>query len=201
MLGEIALKEIAKSTESSLLKSAKERMGDNPTDIRELNKPIGKEIADTKEKNERYPEKNGTWEGERGNSMWHPDPDYVPPEKSKNPEKPFSNPDKLTWGELLQKYGLDGIEFKDGFPVFDKISKGTVEIEGFETGGTDAKQRNFAKADIALAEQKGCSPDDVRKWRKENNYTWHECEDMKTMQKVPNEIHANVPHAGGRSQG
>ena len=95
---------------------------------------------------------------------------------------------------------MDGIEFKDGFPVFDEISRGTVEIEDFETGGSDAKDRNFKRADIAMAEQRGCTPQEVKEWRDNNNYTWHECEDKRTMQKVPNEVHANVPHDGGRSQ-
>lgn len=148
----------------------------------------------------RTPENHGTWDGERGNSNWYPDLDYTPPEKSRNPEHPYSNPENLTWREILKKYGIDKIPFKDGFPVFDDISKGTVEIDGFETGGSDAKDRNFKRADIELAKQRGCTPEEVRKWREENNYTWHECEDKRTMQKVPNEVHANVPHDGGRSQ-
>lgn len=149
----------------------------------------------------RMPENNGEWDGERGNSTWYPDRDYTPPEMSRNPkDNPYSNPDNLSWGELLDNYGIDGIEFRNGFPVFDEVSRGTVEIEDFETGGTDAKARNFKKADISMAEQKGCSPEEVEKWRKENNYTWHECEDKRTMQKVPNEVHANIPHEGGRSQ-
>lgn len=86
------------------------------------------------------------------------------------------------------------------FPVFDEVSKATVKIEGFATGGNDAKIQNFAKADKALAEQYSCRPEDVRAWRKENNYTWHECEDKETMQLVPNEIHANISHDGGRSR-
>lgn len=148
----------------------------------------------------RTPSSNGEWSGERGNSTWHPDGEYIPPEKSPENRKPYSNPENKTWNEILEKYGIDGIPFRDGFPDFSEVSRGTVEIEGFETGGSDAKNRNFAKADIELAKQKGCSPEDVEKWRKENNYTWHECEDKKTMQKVPNEIHANIPHDGGRSQ-
>jgi len=159
-----------------------------------------KGLDEEKELKIRLPEKNGTWEGEAGNSKWIPDSDYVPLEKSKNPDKPYSNPDKLSWQEILSKYGIDGIYFVNGFPRFDTVSKGTVEIEDFETGGSDAKNRNFKKADIELAKQKGCSPEEVKKWRIEHNYTWHECEDKKTMQKVPNEIHANIPHNGGRSQ-
>ena len=171
-------------------------------DITKLDRAIVKEVSVTpSETKTRTPENHGHWEGERGNSMWHPDPDYVPPEKSRNPEdKPYSNPDNLSWGEILKKYGLEGIEFKDGFPVFNDISRGSVEIDDFETGGSDAKDRNFKRADIAMAEQRGVTPEEVKKWREDNNYTWHECEDKRTMQKVPNEIHANVPHDGGRSQ-
>lgn len=148
----------------------------------------------------RTPENYGEWDGEKGNSTWHPDRDYVPPEKSKNPEKPYSNPNNLSWGEILDKYGLAGIKFKEGFPVFAEISNGTVEIDDFETGGSDAKDRNFKRADIAMAKQRGCAVDEVRKWRNNNNNTWHECEDKRTMQLVPHEVHANVTHDGGRSQ-
>lgn len=179
---------------------------EKPVEIREEKIPTGSfdktETDKTNEVSEKKlpatPENNGHWEGDRGNSKWIPNGDYVPPEKK--PEKPYSNPDNLTWKEIMDKYGIDGITFKDGFPDFSEISKGTVEIEGFETGGNSEKNRNFQKADIVMAEQRGCSPDDVKKWRQENNYTWHECEDKKTMMKVPNEVHANVKHDGGRSR-
>ena len=51
----------------------------------------------------------------------------------------------------------------------------------------------------ALALQRGCAPEEVAQWRKENHYTWHECNDCKTMQKVPSEVHGNIPHSGGIS--
>lgn len=188
-------------TESDIYKLA-QKIDDLEKDVIKLDKAIAKEgISPKNEIKTRMPENHGKWDGEKGNSTWYPDPDYTPPEKSRNPEdRPYSNPDNLSWGEILKKYGLDGIKFKDGFPVFDEISRGTVEIEDFETGGSDAKDRNFKRADIAMAKQRGCTPEEVKKWREENNYTWHECEDKRTMQKVPNEIHANVPHDGGRSQ-
>ena len=148
--------------------------------------------------NHRTPENNGHWDGERGDSKWIPDGDYTP--KEKGADKPYSNPENQTWEKLLEKYGIDGITFNDGFPDFSEISKGTVEIDDFQTGKTEAKIKNFSQADRKLAEQRGCTPGEVKKWRQDNNYTWHECEDKKTMQKVPNEIHANIPHDGGRSQ-
>ena len=143
----------------------------------------------------RLPGSNGSWDGEKGNSAWHPDPEYVPPEKSKNQDKPYSNPNQLSWGEIMDKYDIDGIYYKDGYPVFDKVARGTVEIDDF----TDDRPSNFDQADEKMAEQRGCTPEEVAKWREENGYTWHECQDCKTMQKVPNEVHANIPHEGGVS--
>lgn len=130
---------------------------------------------------------NGHWDGERGNSNWYPDPDFVPGK---------ANPEGKTWSEILHKYGIDHIPFKDGEPDFSELSKGNVEIEPFSDSRTD----NFDKADIELAKQKGCTPEEVAKWRKENGYTWHECKDMKTMQKVPSEVHNNITHSGGISE-
>lgn len=133
------------------------------------------------------PVENGEWEGERGGSKWVPDAEYAPLKK---------NPEQKTWEEILDEYGIDGIEFNDGEPDFNEITKGDVEIEPFSTNRDD----NFDKADIELAKQKGCSPEDVEKWRKDNGYTWHECKDMKTMQKVPSIVHNNISHRGGISE-
>ena len=130
---------------------------------------------------------NGHWEGERGNSKWSPDRETSPTRY---------NPDNLTWGQILDKYGIDGIEYKDGDPDFSPVAKGEVEIDDF----TDDRPSNFAQADEALAKQRGCSPEDVKKWREENDYTWHECRDCKTMQKVPREVHNNIDHSGGVSE-
>ena len=148
----------------------------------------------------RLPESHGHFESEPGNSKFIPDPDYTPPEKSRNPDKPYSNPDNLTMREILKKFGIDGVNFVNGFPDFSELSRGTVKIEGFETGGSEAMLKNFDKADKLEAEKRGCTPEEVRAWRKDNGYTWHECEDKTTMQKVPHEVHANIPHGGGRSQ-
>jgi hypothetical protein len=133
------------------------------------------------------PVNEGKWKDGSGESVWHPDPEYVPKK---------SNPEGKTWEEIQGKYGTDGIPFKDGFPDFSEVSKGDVTIDDF----TDNRDKNFRQADIELAEQKGCTPEEVEKWRKENGYTWHECEDMKTMQKVPCDVHNNVPHSGGVSE-
>lgn len=133
----------------------------------------------------------GTWDGERGNSNWHPDRKHIP-------ENPKTNPDKLSWGEILDKYGIDSIPFKDGEVDFSEVSKGTVKIDDFSERRY-GKGGNFDQATERLAEQKGCTKEEVKKWMEENRYTWHEGRDCSTMSKVPTEVHGNVRHSGGIS--
>lgn len=172
-----------KFADSPLGKLSEAKALENP--MREYDNPLG--IVNENVKNCPIEGNSGHWDGERGNSKWHPDPDYIPGK---------ANPDQNTWGEILEEYDIDGINFKDGEPEFGEISKGTIEVFPFSDSRTD----NFDKADIELAEQKGCSPEDVAQWRKENGYTWHECKDMKTMQKAPSGVHNNISHRGGISE-
>lgn len=132
------------------------------------------------------PVSNGDWVGEVGNSTWNPDDDFIPLK---------ANPDNLTWGELKEKHGIDGISFKDGEPDFSEITKDEVKIDNFTT----ERNMNFPQADEKLAEKWECTPREVANWRKENGYTWHECKDCQTMQLVPSEVHNNIPHEGGIS--
>ena len=138
---------------------------------------------------EALPRNGGNWTDKPGDSEWKPSPEEIP-------NNPLTNPEHKTWAEILEKYGIDSIPFKDGAPDFSEVSKGTVEIDDF----TDDRPSNFSQADEKLAEQKGCTPEEVAQWRKDNKYTWHECKDCKTLQKVPTEIHGNVPHSGGISE-
>jgi hypothetical protein len=173
--------------ECSLAKLAKEMPGKS-LDIRELDKPLSAESA-IRRSLLPIEGHGGTWSGERGNSNWHPDPEYIPPDKN------GTNPDQLPWKDIMDKYGIDHIPFKDGEPDFSAVSKGTVEITDFSTD----RDANFSQADEELAKQKGCTPEEVAKWRKDNGYTWHERNDCKTMDKVPTEVHGNVSHSGGIS--
>ena len=163
---------------------------DKLTDEKDIDKPIAKELDEVKgcpiEGN------GGHWEGERGNSKWFPNRDEIP-------KNPLTNPDGLTWGQILDKYGIDGIEFKNGEPDFSPVAKGTVEVDHF-TDNRYGKGGNFDQACERLAEQRGCTKEEVKAWMKENKYTWHERSDCKTMDKVPTEIHGNIRHSGGISE-
>jgi len=129
----------------------------------------------------------GHWEGERGESKWSPERDEIPSKY---------NPDNKTWGEIMDKHDIDGVEFHSGEPYFSEVTKERVEIDDF----SDDRSDNFDQADEALANRWGCDPDDVAKWRSQNKYTWHECRDCETMQLVPSEVHNNITHRGGVSR-
>lgn len=162
----------------------------------ELNDNLISEELKNKQKTEsfgRCPPENcsyGEWEGERGNSNFIPSESYIPSEKI---GKTNANPDGLSMKELFEKNGIDKLKFENGHPDFSSISKGNAEIDNFTTDRPD----NFKQAYEKLSEQRGCTQRDVKNWMKENNYTFHECPDCKTLQKVPNEIHANIRHDGG----
>lgn len=158
-----------------------------------------KETSEAKEEDEdskegkradRLPKTGGKWDGEPGNSKWTMDREHIPGDCN------GTNPDHKSWGEICDQYKVDSINFKDNNPDFSEISKGNVEIENFKS----KRNANFVQADMKLAEQRGCDPSEVSKWRADNRYTWHECPDCKSMQKVPTEVHGNIPHTGGVSR-
>ena len=180
-----------KISPSELLKNS-EKVGLSG-DFREIAK-IKSEVSSEEASRAFLPRDGGEWSGEIGDSIWLPNRDEIP-------KRPPNN--EKTWGEILDENGVEGIEFKDGEPDFSKVSEATVEIEEF-TGDRNA---NFTQADEKLADQwtseskdgRTWTPQDVKEYRKENNLSWHERRDKKTLDLVPQEIHGNIPHSGGIS--
>ncbi len=160
--------------------------------VKEIGKSSVKEVGN-ESPFKMIPRTGGEWSGDVGNSIWNPNREDIP--KNKN----YSNLEGKTWGEIQDEYKIEGVRFKDGEPDFSEISRGTVEIDNF----TDERYGlggNFDQADCKLAESKECEREDVQTWRRENNYTWHERSDCRTMDKVPREVHGNIPHSGGISE-
>jgi len=111
------------------------------------------------EKTGLLPRNGGEWTDAPGNSIWNPDCNVEPGDRN------GTNPEHKIWAEILSEYDIKGIPFNDGEPDFTEIAKGTVEIDDF----TDDRASNFDQADEKMAEQRGCSPEDVAKWRKETD--------------------------------
>lgn len=124
----------------------------------------------------------GEWEGERGESKFIPNDQEIK--------------------DILKKYGLDGITYKDGIPDFSEVSEATVIIDNM----TENRAENFKQCDEKCAEQwnkeardgrTDWTARDVAQWRKENGYSWHERNDMKTCDLVPTKINDYFGHLGG----
>ncbi len=148
---------------------------------------------------------NGKWADplRPGDSDWLPEPSVIPAK---------CNPNNLTYGEILPN---GRITFRGGYPVFKPLAE--KDIPHF----TEQRAKNFAQADSGLAasvqsgekvsdvihdhlRKKGISPSDVTQetielMRKDMGLTWHEMENMKTLQLVPSVLHANIHHSGGVS--
>lgn len=155
----------------------------------------GKEVNEEEEYFSTYDERlrqtpkedsdRGEWEGERGESKFVPyDQEII---------------------DILAEYGLDGIVYKDGIPDFSEVSESTVEIDNM----TENRAENFKQCDEKCAEQwnkegrdgrTDWTARDVAQWRKENGYSWHECNDMKTCDLVPTKINDYFGHLGGVSE-
>ncbi len=139
------------------------------TDIRDL--ILAKEGGSSyDERLKQTPVNNGDWTGIRGESTFHHNDEKIK---------------RITKGA--------GIEYDDAYPDFGPVSAGTVEIGNMGT----SRPKNFRQADEALAKQWDKSPREIKKWRKENEHTWHEVEDLKTMELVPTIINAKHGHMGG----
>lgn len=138
-----------------------------------------------KERLDQTPKKGGEWEGERGESKFIPnDP------KTK---------------DILDDYGLDGISYRDAIPDFSKVSESTVKIDNM----TAVRGENFKQCDEQCAKQwnkeaRDGKTDwegrDVKNWRKDNDYSWHERNDMKMCDLVPTKINSDFGHLGGVSE-
>ncbi len=117
---------------------------------------------------------------------------------------------------ILDEAGIEGIQYKNGVPDFSPVSKAQFEIDHMLGGngkrGTDARRANFAQADQKLADQLNNSSEmarefgmepgeikarDIERYREKNKLTWHELNDVKTIQLVPSEINKKFGHVGG----
>lgn len=129
----------------------------------------------------------GSWEGSRGESK------FIPSNETEAGRAAI---------EKLSEKGMDGIMFKDAEPNFSECAEITVQIDNM----TESRGRNFYQADSKCAEQWNATAKEgrtdwtvveVRDWRRENNYSWHERCDTRTMDLVSYDIHSYFLHSGG----
>ena len=114
---------------------------------------------------------------------------------------------------ILKEYGVKGIEYKNGEPIFAKCAEATVKIdnmtehrEDYKNSDGESKRGNFSQADIKCAAlwnkekrdgRTDWTEEKVYDYRKEHKLEWHERCDTKTMDLVKHEIHDFFRHTGG----
>lgn len=143
----------------------------------------------------------GHYEGERGESKFIPSGRTV---------------EGVIVKDILKKYGIDGIEYRNAEPDFEVCSEAVVKIkamsenrENYIDSNGIPMLGNFFQADIACAklwnsQGRGGRSDwngrDVFEYRKANGLTWHEKCDTETMVLVRSEINLYFKHRGGCSE-
>ena len=115
----------------------------------------------------------GQWTGDRGESKFIP-----------------SDPKMKAF---LKQYGLDGITYKNGVPDFTPFAETQVTLFNMH-GGDYGRKFNFPEADKLAGP--GHTQADIEAV-KGIPYTWHECNDMKTMHLIPYYINDYFGHMGG----
>lgn len=123
----------------------------------------------------------GHWSGSRGNSTFVLNPDYIPQNSKMNPER-------KTYRDL----DVSKIEYKKGEPIFKDVARDTEKINM-----TENRIENFRQADQLLAEKRGWTIQEAKQYREDNHLTWHERQDMRTIDLVPSAINGSLAHQGG----
>ncbi len=127
----------------------------------------------------------GHWSGKRGESEYIYD-------KSKT----------ITIGnETYEVKAGTKVTYKNGVPDFSPFQKAQVKIPSM----TKNRSKNFKQADEALAEYwtkikhngQTWEARDVEAYRTSNGLTWHEMNNMESMQLVPKEVNGGFGHLGG----
>lgn len=120
--------------------------------------------------------------------------------KCKPNEKYANDTYKFPEGSAQAAKYPDGVPFNtDGYPIFDQYATKTVKFDFPSLEGKAAGKclTGNCTSDFKLANQAAGLASTPP------GYTWHHCQDMMTMQLVPQDVHSvvfgGVAHAGGES--
>lgn len=119
--------------------------------------------------------------------------------------------------KIFEEAGIDGIEYRNAVPDFSHVSK--LELDGIDmTNGRTGALGTYTQANnrfasmlnesSELATEFGIIPkngktytaSDISRYMKENKLTWHELNDLSTVQMVPTKVNSAFGHLGGISE-
>lgn len=199
--------------ERTSLKPSEERIVREMEEAGEIDvQPTNEQLDDLEHSTLDLPtEKTGSFLGKKGNSEFRPNGKAALKkmgEYGKNTvEYKDGYPDFSPFSEHNTKFGKLKCEVEIPHMTdqrenpsweYGRRPQGTAHNPNYDLG-------NFAQADNALLlKMQELNPNatvnDVVQFRKDNQLTWHECADGKTMQLVPQEIHNACRHSGGVSE-
>lgn len=119
----------------------------------------------------------GSWAGQRGRSM------FVPADISENAEVI----------RILKQHGVSGASYRVGKVNLTPFAEGTITTSKMSS----SRRGNFRIADELLGRQWGKSREAMEAYRIQNNLTWHELNDLRTMELVPTAVNKFFGHFGG----
>ncbi len=118
---------------------------------------------------------------------------------------------------ILDEAGITGIECRNAVPDFGPVSK--LELNGIDmTNGRTGPQGTYSQANNRFAKMLNESPElaakfgiapkngrnytasDVSSYMTKNKLTWHDLNDLTTVQMVPTKINSAFGHLGGISE-
>ncbi len=135
------------------------------------------------------PKNNGRWSGEECDSVWIPEDDYTPPNRS------YSNIHGLTWREIKRKHDFKGLRCDRGRFCFEDIAWYSVKLPNFAELVSSSNREALHEAAFAeLARQLGKSVEEIKAIKEsandktpmgQKNLAWHEDIDCETLYLVP----------------
>lgn len=156
-----------------------------PVSIRESENQYHSTYEERMRQTPREDSERGEWAGDRGESDFTPNDSEIK--------------------DILEQYDKESILYEDAIPDFSEVAESTVEIDDM----TENRADNFRQCDERCASQwneegrddrTDWSARDVKEWRQENEYSWHERNDMKTCDLVPTKVNDYFGHLGGVSE-
>ena len=148
-----------------------------------------KSIINQNDRSLRLPQ-NGTWKGEIGNSL------FIISDDAEITVRKGGEKEVVSGKQLKEKYGIEGIEYKNREPIFDKFADqmiGRIHISVMPNN----RGESYRMAIHDLEERTGKTRMEIIHYMDDNYLTWHECADRGTILAIPTELHTAFPHTGG----
>lgn len=105
----------------------------------------------------------------------------------------------ITGAEFKAMYGVEGIEYHNSEPDFSPfyLNNSYVDTVVFENGISHDRDQTHQAALSYLSEKKGRSKAAIEKYMKQNEFTFHELDDRKTVVVIPSCLNSIFTHTGG----